>query len=685
MNTERKYVYAKEDYPYAEFKQSFKAEKALSAKLLITANYKYAAFVNGKLVGNCQFADIPEYKTVSELNIAPFLVEGENVLEVRCFNLDKSFSQCKVMPFSLSFSVIVNDKCVAVSGENTLARKIAAYSVGSLETPQIGEFYNYDFTAESEPYAPARTVNVNFTETPKPIKNTFLQKTEAVVAAQGVYKKDGGDSAAEIMQNAFLKTADFAEMTDRPRTAAAFPLCFKARQNADGIFVIFDLQRECAGFPNFTVTVDEPITCYMGFGEHLNDLRVRTLINERNFGAEIKLKVGKNVFEEYLRRIGCRYITLFFETERKVTVDDFCFYEELYPLKKPEKHFNDRLLDKIYQTGRRTLELCMHEHYEDCPWREQALYGMDSRNQMLFGYGAFEEYQFPKASLLLISKCLIEEGLVPICPPSENRLVIPSFSAYWVIAVYENAVANYDEEFLKQVIDSLEKVVLCFERHTVNGLVNTFGEKRFWNFHEWSDGLEGGTIFKDKDESTRPDGLLHALTYSAAKKLAELEKMLGRTDKELYFNKFAQSLLGGFNDFYDEQKGLFRSYIDDAPVKNNYHEFTQALFLYTGATDKKQTENVTRALIYGNPDLVPVTLAGLSFKYDGILKYTDDKQFVLNDICEKFGKMIYGGATSFWETELGEADFGNAGSLCHGWSAVPCYVLDKYFSNEQKA
>jgi len=35
--------------------------------------------------------------------------------------------------------------------------------------------------------------------------------------------------------------------------------------------------------------------------------------------------------------------------------------------------------------------------------------------------------------------------------------------------------------------------------------------------------------------------------------------------------------------------------------------------------------------------------------------------------------MLYAGATSFWETEMGEADFSGAGSLCHGWSAAPVY------------
>jgi hypothetical protein len=38
--------------------------------------------------------------------------------------------------------------------------------------------------------------------------------------------------------------------------------------------------------------------------------------------------------------------------------------------------------------------------------------------------------------------------------------------------------------------------------------------------------------------------------------------------------------------------------------------------------------------------------------------------------------MLEQGATSFWETAKGEADFSGAGSLCHGWSALPIYYYE---------
>ena len=40
--------------------------------------------------------------------------------------------------------------------------------------------------------------------------------------------------------------------------------------------------------------------------------------------------------------------------------------------------------------------------------------------------------------------------------------------------------------------------------------------------------------------------------------------------------------------------------------------------------------------------------------------------------------MLLTGTDTFWETEEGASAFGYAGSLCHGWSAVPVYLFGKY-------
>lgn len=62
------------------------------------------------------------------------------------------------------------------------------------------------------------------------------------------------------------------------------------------------------------------------------------------------------------------------------------------------------------------------------------------------------------------------------------------------------------------------------------------------------------------------------------------------------------------------------------------------------------------------------------FKYEALFS---EKEWVKENIADIWGDMLFKGATSFWETEKGGYDFENAGSLCHGWSALPVYFLKR--------
>ena len=75
-----------------------------------------------------------------------------------------------------------------------------------------------------------------------------------------------------------------------------------------------------------------------------------------------------------------------------------------------------------------------------------------------------------------------------------------------------------------------------------------------------------------------------------------------------------------------------------------------------------------------------ITLSTATFMYDALLDANSlNKEFVLEDIRKKYNFMLDCGATTFWETIVGAKDFNNAGSLCHGWSAVPIYYFHKFF------
>ena len=107
-----------------------------------------------------------------------------------------------------------------------------------------------------------------------------------------------------------------------------------------------------------------------------------------------------------------------------------------------------------------------------------------------------------------------------------------------------------------------------------------------------------------------------------------------------------------------------------------YHELTQALMICAGVPDAARTNVMCDKLT--DPQaagLVPVSLSYTMFKYMALLTNREDYEaYIWQNILDVWGPMVFNGATSFWETAQGGWDFAAAGSLCHGWSAVPLWV-----------
>ena len=92
-----------------------------------------------------------------------------------------------------------------------------------------------------------------------------------------------------------------------------------------------------------------------------------------------------------------------------------------------------------------------------------------------------------------------------------------------------------------------------------------------------------------------------------------------------------------------------------------------------GLGDEKLAER-----IINDNQMIHATLSMRAFLYDALLTFGDEyKEFIISDVKRKYKKMLDAGATTFWETEKGCEDFDGAGSLCHGWSAIPIYYFHK--------
>lgn len=434
----------------------------------------------------------------------------------------------------------------------------------------------------------------------------------------------------------------------------------------DGTYFLFDLAREEKGYPELSVIAANRTKLRLSWGEHILDGRVRREIEGRDFSVELAVPEGKTEFSSYFLRLGARYLQI--ECEDNLRVEYCGLRAAYYPhAEKTRYKASSPLRQKIYDTCVRTLELCMHDHYEDCPWREQAMYALDSRNQMLCGYYAFGEYEFARASLELMCNALGADGYMPICFPTNFALKIPSFSLHFFTQMREYIEYSGDKLLAEKYYGKLTELLELFIARSENGLIpNFYGDKTFWNFYEWSDGLSG-KIFTEEEK--RFDLPLNCLLGIAMQNVDEINAALGKERR--YGGRIAEMNEKINEIFYCRESGLYRDFSNS----EHFSEFGNALAVLCGAACARRADDVCARIAARDSVLTPASLSTAAFVYDALLHANKEKyaEFILADIDAKYGYMLSCGATSFWETLDGADDFGGAGSLCHGWSAIPVY------------
>ncbi len=369
------------------------------------------------------------------------------------------------------------------------------------------------------------------------------------------------------------------------------------------------------------------------------------------------LKKGENNYINTFRRLAGRYLEI---DTKEVDIKCLRIRPVVYPNKRKKVKYIDETIKDIYETCAYTLECCMHEHYEDCPWREQALYALDSRNQMLCGYYTFRDTVFQRENILLLAKSLRKDGLLSICAPSGLDLPIPSFSLVYPMQVYEYVKHTGDSSIIKKVGPVLRAIKRTFERKIdKNFLIPAFGNG-CWNFYEWSHGSSNEAETYEKING-RYDLILNCAYVNACKYFDIL--LEEKTDLE-QIKKAIKST------FYNTEKGLYK--LDNKT--DNYSVLGNAFALLIGLGDKEFADKIIH-----EKSLISITLSMKCFLYDALLAC--DKaymEYIVQDINESYNYMLSKGATTFWETIKGADDFDGAGSLCHGWSALPIYYYNLF-------
>ena len=624
LNEKAKWIWINSDpqkNEYAFFEDTFvyNGERAI---FCVCAETDYILYLNGERVGFGQFAGYPFEKYYDEYDITKLCVSGENKisLTVRYEGVNSSthIDDGAGVIYSLEL-----DGVPAVHSSKDTRGGYDGHYIQHVERKITGQLgLTSGMRCGENEYVP-RCVEVEKTLN---IKKRPVRKTEPCEFVAGV-------------------------LIDKEKR-------------------IYDLGREVAGYVCLKVRAEKSCEVKITYSEHLSDGGVRYLIGGRDFSLDFEISEGEHEFLQLFVRVAARYLSVI--CPENVRIIELGVLPYLCPL--TEKGSKLCGLDrKIYDTCVRTLRLCMNTHYEDCPWREQALYVLDSRNQMLCGYYAFEESAFQRANLVLISKGTRPDGMLELTYPAKNTPAIPFFSLMYPVAVYEYIKHTGDKSILDEVFEVILGIMDNFSaRLSEKGLLREF-EPPFWNFYEWTHG-SSGSIRKSAAGLEMNEEYHLLLNCAYVYSLTHFSLLLKMRGKSCSAEEERIALLKKAieEEFYESESGLFSLRPKNFEGEKIYSQLGNAFALLIGLGDGRTLEAVKN-----DKSLIPATLSMLTFVYDALIKRDGEhKEFILGDIREKYGYMLECGATSFWETIEGASAFGDAGSLCHGWSAVPIYYYN---------
>jgi len=616
---------------YGEFFQNFDLTDTQNTLLRISCDGDYTIFINGKYAASNQYGDFEHYKVYDEIDITDFVNAGTNYISLLVWHIGKNTSRYKNYKAGVIFEIFKKDRVILSSNECTRARKSQAYESGrcGIITGQLGFGFHYDATREDGSF---------FT-------GECFGNAVAVEKHCDFYPRE---NKKLLLKNLIYGVKDEAEINSR--------------------YFLIDLFEERVGLISFKFTSDTEQKIRIDWGEHLDGGHVRRIIGNRTFSVEYTAKKGINEYTNYMLRFGCRYLEIW--AEEPIKLEYAGIIPQYYPVKEKVVRLEKQLDQRIYDLCVNTLKLSMMEHYVDCPWREQALYAFDSRNQMLSGYYAFSDMnaEYARSNLKLISMDRRFNDLLSICYPTGKILAIPSFSLHFFRAVWEYYRHTGDVVFLREVYPKLNAIIKTFDENITDGLVYAFSGKEHWNFYDWSEHLDGSVGRGGIGEA---DSVINLLYITA---LDTFENISNEINEPYLMNGKADLIRESVREtFFDADESLFSF----KRGEKDFTELANSLAIISNTATDDEAKIICEKIVAGR--LCSSSLSIKCFTYDALFK-TDNayKSFILDEIRQNYSYMLDAGATCAWETIKGADDFGGAGSLCHGWSAIPVYYYHKF-------
>lgn len=460
---------------FFEFENDFQIECIPKALLIrISADQRYTLLVNGRVVGRGpQRGDVLHWHFES-IDIAPYLQTGRNTIRAEVTNFGRLAPMAQHSA-RLGFLLDASPPYEFLSTPGQWKVRRRADRSFAMMHDGVGEYY----------------IDVGPGEV---LDRTQLEGTFQVphrICRAESRGQPGGGSPWSLIQATIPPFADSDPINPRAayirksEVIRTIPIDFC--EVPAGWELILDFGELTCGYPHVWFTADRDTHLRVTYCESLWDGDSKGYRSEIGLktarGYEDRVVVGEEGFASFSSSWWrtFRYISVRAEPETPFALGQGFQIAPIGHRFEVNAAFegDDPCIEPIWNLCLRTLRLCASETYFDCPYYEQLQYVGDTRLQALIGYYLSSERYRQRNAIDEFHWSLMENGLTQSRYPSRQPQVIPPFSLWWVVMLYDAWM--HDPGFSP---DSYLR--------TAHGVITAYREllmrdpsESFWNFGDW--------------------------------------------------------------------------------------------------------------------------------------------------------------------------------------------------------
>lgn len=660
---------AQRDYGVYHFRKTFSlAQKPARFVVHVSADNRYRLFVNGEAVCSGPARGDLYNWYFETLDIAPYLRDGSNTIAALVWNMGEHAPVAQVSN-QTAFVLQGNGRSEHVVNTNESWKVLhdTAYTPCStdngsrLRTYMVvgpGDRVNaaaYPWGWEQAGYSDAHWQNSR--RIANPVTSGYGTDNLWTLQPRNIpLMEETRQRLIAVRRESHIQTpAGFLQ----GKTALHIP----AHQT---VSILFDQAYNSVAYPELFVSKGKGSSVTMTYAEALFDQN-----GVKGNRDDITGKTIKGNYDIFLPDGGenRHFRPLWFRTYRYLQLDITTGDEALqindlygtatgYPFTvKASFRSNDSSLQRIWDIGWRTAQLCAGETYFDCPYYEQLQYEGDTRIQSLISLYVTGDDRLMRKALMDFYHSRVPEGLTQGRYPSNRLQVIPPFSLYWVSMVYDYWMHRKDPDFIRNFLVPVMGVLDWYEQK-IDRSKQMLGPMKWWGFVDWNLAFPGGV----PDGATDGNSSVITLQYVATlQQAAALFAGFGKKAEADHYQQLADQLNQAvYRQCFDVSKMLMAN----TPQKKTFSQHAGIMAILTGAIPEVDQKKVLHKILYDT------TLSQATFYY----------RFYLNRALKKAGMadmyyaqlapwrgMIANGLTTFAENP------DPTRSDCHAWSSSPNY------------